>query len=103
MVAALLPCFWIYREVGSHIHARAAGNNPYQAWINTYAGEAFSASVDQAISLTDDAAKGVGEDVQRRMHEAFVLSSRLEWMRWDSAYRLESWPPDQRSRGEQLR
>ena len=36
-VAALLPCFWIYAEVGRDIHARSAQDNPYQAWVDTYA------------------------------------------------------------------
>jgi thiaminase (transcriptional activator TenA) len=41
LLGALLPCFWIYAEVGRDIHARAAPANPYQAWIDTYAGEEF--------------------------------------------------------------
>lgn len=28
-VAALLPCFWVYRDVGHAIHAVAAPDNPY--------------------------------------------------------------------------
>ena len=36
--AAILPCFWIYREVGRHIIAAARmEGNPYAAWIRTYA------------------------------------------------------------------
>jgi len=27
------------------------------------------------------------------MTAAFVQSSRLEWMFWDSAYRMEQWMP----------
>ena len=45
LLGALLPCFWIYAEVGRDIHARAAPANPYQAWIDTYAGEQFHAAV----------------------------------------------------------
>ena len=41
-VAALLPCFWIYWEVGKHLRGVAAPGNPYQAWIDTYADEAFA-------------------------------------------------------------
>ncbi|MEM7054193.1 MAG: TenA family protein, partial [Pseudomonadota bacterium] len=102
MVAALLPCFWIYREVGLHIHARAASPNPYQDWIDIYAGEAFSNSVDRAIAMTDEAAKSAGEPLRQRITEAFVLSSRLEWMFWDSAYRMESWPPEHAHRGNRI-
>lgn len=92
-MAALLPCFWIYREVGLHIHARATTNNPYQAWIDTYAGEDFSRSVDKAIDITEEIASAAATTSKARMEEAFILSSRLEWMFWDSAYRLESWQP----------
>ena len=49
-LAALLPCFWIYREVGRHIHQAAVEPNPYQAWIDTYAGAEFEAAVDAAIT-----------------------------------------------------
>jgi len=91
-VAALLPCFWIYREVGLHIHQRAKKNNAYQEWIDTYAGEDFSESVDRAIEITELAAQNSSENVRKRMRGAFIDSTRMEWMFWDSAYRLEQWP-----------
>jgi thiaminase/transcriptional activator TenA len=89
--AALLPCFWIYREVGLHIHARAEQPNPFQDWIDTYAGDDFSQAVDAAIELTEAAAESAGESERQRMRTAFFESTRLEWMFWDSAYRLEAW------------
>lgn len=92
-MAALLPCFWIYREVGNDIYRRAAPNNPYQKWIDTYAGQEFSAWVDRAIALTDAIADRASEAHKTCMRDAFVYSSRLEWMFWDSAYRLERWMP----------
>jgi thiaminase (transcriptional activator TenA) len=92
-VSALLPCFWIYREVGMHIVRQSVPANPYQLWIDTYAGEEFGAAVRRAIEITDEVAATATEDTRRRMTEAFVLSSRLEWMFWDSAYRMELWPP----------
>lgn len=92
VVAALLPCFWIYAEVGREIHAKAAPNNPYQAWIDTYAGEEFQKGVAAMIRLVDDAAAGQSEATIEAMHKAFTTSTRFEWMFWDSAYRLERWP-----------
>jgi thiaminase (transcriptional activator TenA) len=95
-LAALLPCFWIYREVGNHIVARASANlagNPYARWIETYAGPDFSRSVDRAIAVTESAAQSASEADRARMRSAFELSSRLEWRFWDSAYRLETWQP----------
>lgn len=92
-VAALLPCFWIYREVGMHIVGRSVPDNPYRLWIDTYAGEPFAAAVRRAIQITDEVASETTEASRKRMTEAFVSSSRLEWMFWDSAYRMEAWRP----------
>jgi len=92
VLAALLPCFWIYREVGKHIHARAISPNPYQAWIDTYAGEEFEMAVDAVIAVVDDVAKQASPRTLAAMHHAFIRATQLEWMFWDSAYREETWP-----------
>jgi thiaminase/transcriptional activator TenA len=92
LLAALLPCFWIYAEVGRDIHARAAPANPYRAWIDTYAGEEFHAAVRAMIAATDDAAAEVTSALRARMHAAFTRAAQLEWVFWDSAFRLEAWP-----------
>jgi thiaminase/transcriptional activator TenA len=92
LLAALLPCFWIYAEVGRDIHAHAAAANPYRAWIDTYAGEEFHAAVRAMIAATDDAAKEVNSPLRARMHAAFTRAAQLEWVFWDSAFRLEAWP-----------
>lgn len=90
--AALLPCFWVYREVGAHIHERAALDNPYMAWIDTYAGADFDRAVDAAIAITDEVAAAASPAIHAQMHHAFRRAMQLEWMFWDSAYREMSWP-----------
>jgi thiaminase/transcriptional activator TenA len=92
-IAVLLPCFWIYREVGLHIHKHAKPDNTYQKWIDMYSSPEFSAIVDQAIDLTDRVAEGVSARTRDAMLEAFVKSTQLEWMFWDSAYRMRTWSP----------
>lgn len=92
LLGALLPCFWIYAEVGRDIHTRAAAANPYQAWIDTYAGEQFHEAVRATIEATDEAAALGSEMLRERMHRAFTRATQLEWIFWDSAYRLERWP-----------
>jgi thiaminase/transcriptional activator TenA len=94
--AALLPCFWIYREVGKEIVRRAQGGvaaNPYARWIETYAGVEFDASVSRAIDIVEALAAETPEPGRQAMRDAYEHSARLEWMFWDSAYRLEQWPP----------
>lgn len=91
-IAALLPCFWIYREVGMEIYEHAAEDNPYQDWIDTYAGEEFNKSVDRAIEITDEVADREPDLRLEEMSKAFIKSTELEWMFWESAYRKERWP-----------
>ena len=94
--AALLPCFWIYREVGNEIVARARENvasNPYARWIETYSGEEYDESVTRAIDVVEALGRGATAPLKQAMQRAFEKSARLEWMFWDSAYRLEGWPP----------
>src|ERR1700756_5835480 len=83
LLGALLPCFWIYAEVGRDIHARARAAHPYQAWIDTYAGEEFHAAVRAMIAATDAAAKEVNSPLRARMHAAFTRAAQLEWVFWD--------------------
>jgi thiaminase/transcriptional activator TenA len=92
LVAALLPCFWIYWDVGSRIARTAVAANPYRAWIDTYADEAFGEAVRTVISITDQAAAGTTQTVRQRMMTAFVRSTQYEWLFWDGAYRQRDWP-----------
>lgn len=92
-MAALLPCFWLYKVVGDGIHAQQQdGENPYRAWIDTYASQEFAATVTRAITVCDDMADTCTPAQREAMTQAFVTSARLEWMLWDSAWREESWP-----------
>lgn len=54
LVAAVLPCFWVYREVGLRLRQGGPSPNPlYQAWIETYAGEQYGAAVEAQLEIID--------------------------------------------------
>ena len=91
-VAAVLPCFWIYKAVGDYILANQTNEeNPYQTWINTYGGDDFSRSVSRAIEICDELAESCTESRQKEMLEAFVVCSKMEYLFGDSAHNLEQW------------
>ncbi|CAA6826479.1 MAG: Thiaminase II (EC involved in salvage of thiamin pyrimidine moiety [uncultured Sulfurovum sp.] len=92
-LAAVLPCFAIYKEVGDYVLANQGNkdNNPYQAWIDTYAGEEFAVSVAKAIEITNKYASTASKENLELMEEVFLKTSKLEWMFWDSAYKQEKW------------
>jgi thiaminase/transcriptional activator TenA len=92
LLAALLPCFWIYWDVGNAIARTAAADNPYRAWIDTYADEGFGAAVKAVIAATDLAAEATTEAVRERMLLAFTRSTQYEYLFWDGAYQQRGWP-----------
>jgi len=64
----------------------------FREWIEIYASETFWRPVREQIQLMDRlGAKAKGSD-KRIMAEHFILSSRYEYLFWEQAYRLESWP-----------
>ncbi|HIC42772.1 MAG TPA: thiaminase II [Sulfurimonas sp.] len=92
-VAAVLPCFTIYKEVGDFILKTQANkdSNPYQAWIATYASDEFALAVEQAINIVNTYALTASPQSLAKMEEVFIKTSKLEWMFWDSAYKQEAW------------
>lgn len=91
-LAAIVPCYWIYAEVGKHLVAQGSPDPRFQRWIDTYAGDEFAASVDEVLELVDRVGESLGaeEQVRARMH--FTTTARYEWMFFDASYRREDWP-----------
>ncbi len=89
-MAAVLPCYWIYWEVGKELKKTGSKDAAYQKWIDQYSGDAYGASVQKAIAIMNEAARGANADLLRRH---YVLSSRYEYLFWDHAWRLEAWQP----------
>lgn len=91
-IAAVLPCFHIYKDVGDYILANyKENNNPYSSWINTYGGEEYASAVAKALEIYDAMAENTTDKVRKLMLENYLVCSRMEWLFWDSAYKLEKW------------
>ena len=92
LVAALLPCFWIYWDVAQAITREAAPENPYRAWIDTYADPHFGEAVGRVIGTADEAAAATTPHVRGGMLGVFRRSAQYEWLFWDGAYNQRGWP-----------
>ncbi len=91
-VGAVLPCYWIYAEVGRELMRRGSPDRRYQQWIDMYGSEEFGAVVQQVIDVVDELGPGLGTPERDRVHRHFRTTSRYEWMFWDMGYRQETWP-----------
>lgn len=91
-VASILPCFWIYWDVAGAIVGSAASDNPYRAWIDTYADPRFGEAVRAVIDIADRAAAAAPPQTREAMLAAFTRSAQYEYLFWDGAYRQRGWP-----------
>ncbi len=92
-VAAILPCFWVYGEIGRSIASRVRREqNPYAEWLSAYGDPAYADTVDRAMALGDTLARDLNEEARSAMTRAFTQSVRMEWMMWNAAYHREGWP-----------
>ena len=91
-ISALLPCYWIYWEVGKTLEREGSRDPLYSRWIGTYASEEFGAVVRDVLACVDTLAAGLRDVERETMQRHFVTTSRYEWMFWDMGWRREAWP-----------
>lgn len=91
-VGAVLPCYWIYAEVGKELIRRGSPDPRYQRWIEAYGGDEFAAVVRDVLAEADAIGSLLSPSERDAVHRHFRVASRYEWMFWDMGYRLESWP-----------
>ncbi len=91
-VAAVLPCYWVYRDVGRELLARSSPDPLYAQWIASYGSPEFDAVVESVLAVTDGLGDDLGPSERTRCHEHFAATTRYEWMFWDAAHRQLTWP-----------
>src|SRR3989441_788368 len=90
-LAALLPCYWIYWEVGKELERAGSADPLYKRWIGTYASEEFGTVVRAVLSATDRIAERLTTPDLDTMRAHFLATSRYEWMFWEMGLRREEW------------
>lgn len=78
LVAALLPCFWIYQDVGKRLAAANHPGHSYADWLETYSSQEFDDSTAQAIDTTRSLFDAANERTRAKMFKAFEASSLHE-------------------------
>ncbi len=92
LAAALLPCAWIYAEIGLYLLNEATEGNPYYSWIKSYADPEFRVTAITLRDFCDTLALQVSGKEQQRMLEVYLTGARLEYCFWDDAYQMRTWP-----------
>ena len=83
-LAALLPCMWVYNEVGLHILKVAKLDcNPYKEWIEEYGNDEFTRGVKAVLQLANKYAEESEEAVRQQMTRVFLEATEYEYQFWN--------------------
>ncbi len=94
IITSVLPCAWIYAEVGHHYSRLDPLNDdhPYKNWIATYAAPGFEEVGVWLRTTLNELSVNSPEEELTRLENIFLTSSRYEYMFWNMAWQREEWP-----------
>lgn len=78
LVAAILPCFVLYTDIGARWRGTFAPDHAYADWLRAYGDETFAASSAEATRIVDAAARAAPVPVRVQMADAYDRSMALE-------------------------
>lgn len=90
-IAAILPCYWLYADIGRRYQDAEPKEPIYQNWLQTYASEWFQASTQEMIELLDVIAAESSEKEKMKMKEQFLIAKEYELAFWEMSYTKEQW------------
>lgn len=88
--SAMLPCPWLYQEIGMKIKEGKPGIQLYEEWIAMYSSKDMKENISLQLAMMDRFADGHPE--KRSIYKShFKKSCYYEWKFWDMAWSLENW------------
>ncbi|MHC5247676.1 thiaminase II [Enterococcus sp. LJL90] len=90
-IAAILPCYWLYADIGKTYVTAQPAPKIYQNWLATYASDWFQTSTQEMIDLMDELAADLTNQQKAKIKEDFILSKEYELAFWEMAFTGETW------------
>jgi thiaminase len=87
IVAAMLPCQWIYQFVYRVLPKRKLTTNPYYSWLKVYQNSDYINTTLQFIKLANQLYQHTDSNTKTQMLEIFTQAAIFEYRFWDDVYR----------------
>ncbi|OFJ79436.1 bifunctional hydroxymethylpyrimidine kinase/phosphomethylpyrimidine kinase [Rothia sp. HMSC069C10] len=85
--AAILPCYWLYEEVGAVLSSQNHADHPYAEWLSLYGGEEFAADVARSLAEVERAFEAASPAQRVRAARAYLSACVYEREFFDQAHR----------------
>ena len=77
-LCAVLPCFWVYYQLGMIHKNTTSSNNCYKKWIDAYSSPDFITATRHLVKTTAIIANQSPFELQLKMNEAFGIAVQFE-------------------------
>ena len=91
ILAALLPCPWLYNDFGKHFADKTPQDPIYREWLAAYTSPLLDERVGFQCELLDRTVAQADSAERDRAAQAFEISIRYEHAFWDMALKRETW------------
>lgn len=88
--AAILPCPWLYQEIGAGLREAKPGVPLYEQWLDLYGSLEFEQTITTQKKLMNRFAEMPGNE-ERTLMAHFKRSCYYEWQFWEMAWTLQDW------------
>lgn len=85
---AILPCAWVYAQIGIHLAKFNHAEHPYGNWLSTYSDEEFLVAAQRDIEIVEKYLAAAGEADCDRALEVYLTSCVWEREFFDQTSRL---------------
>lgn len=91
LIAAMLPCQWLYEYVyKENNNLKPVKNNPYKHWLRVYQSKLYHLTTLGFIKLANQFYQHSEPKTRHLMFEAFRRGLNFEYQFWDDVYRRKT-------------
>lgn len=91
VLTSLLPCAWLYTEIGQRFKGKKSPEPIYQAWLDTYGDDEMLDFISDYCSVVNQLAEKSNSDKLASAEQAFIKSSIYEFNFWEMSIQKENW------------
>lgn len=88
--AAILPCPWLYQEIGQKIKHSTPNVPLYVQWIALYSSDEMKATIEKQKEMMNRFAAERPEK-ENVLHAHFMKSCYYEWQFWEMPWTMQNW------------
>lgn len=91
IIAAVLPCYWVYADIGLKYKDCRPEKDYCANFIDTYSSDRFQEGSNYMVNLLDTLCMNYCNEHRQLIKDSFVLATEYELAFWEMSWSKEQW------------